>query len=436
MTLNKKIKGVDSFIKNLRASLPYLEKFYNEIFVIKFSGYTLEQDNISSILDDLILLRRIGIKIIIIHGVAPQVNNLIKQSGKTGGYKDGTIKINSTTFPIAQRAISSTNWDLLTKLSNYGSDFLPITGHFLTARRKSTPDKIAAKYTGVLKEVNLADLHNALDQNYIPIIPPLGVGKYGGLFLLDPNQIALEVSARMRATKLIIITSENGNLKNHTEDLRQVSTLELKNWLNSDVNINQITKSHLNALIDACERGVQRCHLLDSEIDGVLLGEILTSAGMGIMVTNHSFQRVRPAEMSDVHMIGEILQKPMQETTVVPKSFHYLEEHIEDFIVFSVDTEVVACCELVPFDENQSVELATLAVKESHRNRGIGKKLIRAAIEQSIQHNRKLLFALSTQASHLFSSMGFTPLTPEQLPERKKEKYDYTGSTIFGKFLT
>ena len=66
---------------------------------------------------------------------------------------------------------------------------------------------------------------------------------------------------------------------------------------------------------------------------------------------------------------------------------------------------------------------------------GIGKKLIRAAVESAIQQNKKLLFALTTTANHLFSAMGFTPLSVDQLPDRKREKYDFAGSVIFGKFL-
>ena len=428
-------KGVDSFIKNLRASLPYLEKFYNEIFVIKFSGYTLQQDNFSSLLDDLILLRRIGIKIILVHGAAPQVNDLIKLNGHSGGYKDGELFISPTTFPIAQRAIAATNWELITKLSNYGSDFFPITGHFLYARKKSMPDSPGAKFIGEIKDINMAAIHNVLEQNYIPIISPLSAGKYSGQYLLDPNHIGLEVAARIRAKKLIIVSSENGDLKHQLEDSRQYTTLDIKSWLNKGTINNKLTENQLSVLVQACERGVERCHLLDGSIDGILLGEILTSSGVGMMITNHSFQTVRQAQIGDIHMIAEILKKPVLETAVLSKSYHYLEEHIENFIVFSIDSEAVGCCELITYEENQSVELATLAVKESHRNRGIGKQLVRAAIEQAIQRRRKLLFALTTTAGHLFTAMGFTIQTPAQLPERKREKYDFSESIIFAKFL-
>ncbi len=423
-----------SFIKNLRAALPYLEKFYNEIFVIKISGYTLQQDNLPGILDDLILLRRVGIKIILVHGAAPQVNELIEEAGKSGGYIDGRLILDSSTFPLAYKAIASTNWELITKFSKYGSDFLPVTGHFLQARKMSIPDN-SPSFIGIVKEVNLAGLQEALDRHYIPIIPPFGIGPQGRSFILDPNQIALEVAARLRAHKLIIMTSENGGLKQKLGGKRQHTTNDMKKWLTKEKHLNLFTVNQLNALVDACERGVERCHSLDSSIDGILLGEILTSAGIGIMITNSSFESIRPARIGDVHSIAEILEKPMEDMAVVQKSFHYLEQHIENFLVFCIDEDAVGCCELLPFDENQSVEIGSLAVKETHRNRGIGKKLIAASVAQAKQQKRKLIFALTTRVKHLFTALGFGKLSPDQLPDRKREKYDFSASEIYGKFL-
>jgi amino-acid N-acetyltransferase len=156
---------------------------------------------------------------------------------------------------------------------------------------------------------------------------------------------------------------------------------------------------------------------------------------MGIMITNSSYQTVRPAEMRDLHMIAEILEKPMKDATIVTRGFQDLEEHVENFIVFCIDEDVVGCCELLPFNENQAVELGSLAIKETHRNRGIGKRLVQAAIEQAIRQHRKLIFALSTGEGHLFRGLGFTPLPPNQLPDQKRESYDFSGSTIYGKFL-
>src|SRR3990172_4146497 len=294
-TLNKQRKLQD-FIKNLRAALPYLEKFYDEIFVIKLSGYTILQENLPGILDDIILLRRVGIKIILVHGATPQINSLIRQQDKSAGYADGQLTLKESLFPIAQMAIAATNWELVTKLSNYGTDFLPVTGHFIQARRISD-DRQVKSSIGDINNVNLAALHEATAQRYIPIIPPLGLGPRGRLFILDANRIALEVAARTRARKLIILASENGDMDEEIHLIRQTTTEDMKKWVMNHPGINKTIHNQIVALVEACERGVERCHLLDSTEDGVLLGEVLTSAGMGIMITNSSYQHVRPARM-------------------------------------------------------------------------------------------------------------------------------------------
>ena len=433
MSANKEMSnGFSKFIQNLRAALPYLEKFYNETFIIKLSGYTLQQENLPTILDDLILLRRVGIKIILIHGAAPQVNDQILENGKKGGYTNNQLYIDDTTFPIAQRAIAAANWDLVTKLSNYGSDFLPLTGHFIQAQRKSSPNSVSSRYIGDVTDVNIRALEQSTAQHYIPVITPLGIGSRGKLFILDPNRIALEVSARMRASKCIILTSENGDLEKELGNKKQATTKDMHEWLQTHPDMNYFTRKQLSALTEACERGVERCHLLDSSVDGILLGEILTSAGIGIMITNSSYQQIRSAKFADIHSITEILEKPIKESVVVNKSIHYLEQHIENFIVFCVDEEVVGCCELIPYDDSRAVEVASLAVKEAHRNRGIGKSLIEAAIGQAKKENNKVLFSLTTKVGYLFTGLGFKKMSPNQLPIKKRKNYDFHDSLIYG----
>ena len=132
-------------------------------------------------------------------------------------------------------------------------------------------------------------------------------------------------------------------------------------------------------------------------------------------------------------MIIEILEKPVKELALVHKNHTYLEQNIEKFLVFCIDEELVGCCELISFDENQSVEIASLAVKENYRNRGIGKQLISSAVEKAKLNSSKLIYALTKEASHVFIGNGFKEISPDQLPMEKKENYDSHDSLVYGK---
>ena len=158
----------------------------------------------------------------------------------------------------------------------------------------------------------------------------------------------------------------------------------MRQWLHQATRLTYEPRLQLQTLVEACERGVERCHWLDSNIDGTILGEILTSAGTGIMLSNSTYERVRFAMLPDVHHIKQILEKPISELVLVHKSSAYLEQHIENFLVFfGIDEALAGCCELIFYKENKSLELASLAVKQEYRNRGIGKQLIAAAQEQA-----------------------------------------------------
>ena len=431
----------NDFIRGLRGALPYLEEFHNETFVIQVSGHTLQQKNLSGILEDLILLHRIGIKIILVHGADPQIQAMLLAHGKTTSHKEGRLFIPLPDLPLAQQAIATTNWQLITHLSRYGGDIFPFSGHFVQAEKATFAHETKPHATGNVQAIHSKALQHAFGQHHLPLLAPFAIGAKGRLWVLEPNQLAMEIAARLRARKLIILESEENFPQSHMERLRETTTQNMRQWL-QEVSSSQQTAlkppTHLQAqaLTEACERGVERCQWLNSSIEGVILGETLTSAGMGIMVTNSTYEHTRFARLPDAHRIFQILEKPVNDLILVHKSQTYLEQHIENFLVFCVDEEIVGCCELIFFEESHAVEIASLAVKEVYRNRGIGKRLIAAAQEKAKRQEQKLLFALTTQASHVFVANGFKEISPDQLPQAKRTNYDFRDSLIYGKRLS
>lgn len=426
----------NDFLRGLRGALPYLEEFYDETFVIKISGNTLQQPNLPGILDDLILLYRIGIKIILIHGAGPQIQETLQEQGKIGIMQEGRLFVSPLLLPIVQQAIATANWNLLTKLSRYGRDIFPFSGHFIQAEKTIFANETEPHCTGNVYDINTKALQHAFAHHYLPIIAPFAIGERGRLWILEPNEIAMEVAARLRVRKLIILDSEENFPQMHIDALRETTTENMHQWLKKTPSLNPQTRLQAQALTEACERGVERCQWLNSSVDGVLLGETLTSAGMGIMVTNSVYEHTRFAKLNDIHHIIQILEKPINDLILVHKSPTYLEQHIENFLVFCIDEELAGCCELIFFEESHAIEIASLAVKEIYRNRGIGKQLIVAAQEQAKLKGQKMLFALTIQASHLFLTNGFTEILPGQLPQAKRVDYDFRDSLIYGKRLS
>jgi len=388
--------------------------------VIQLSGDLLEIHN-SRVIEDLALLQQVGIRIVLVHGAETQISKLLAAEGHDYQTEDGVLVAEKKHLALIEQAISSANWKLLSKLRSCGKQLQPVTGHFLSAEKKN-----------LFFFLELKTLRQAIADSKLVILPPFSLGEKGRLWILDANQLAFEVATRLRAKKLIVL--DTAALPHFAEnDSSEMTTDSVQQWLNKNPELPQAQRLQLSSLTEACVRGVERCHLLDGRVEGALLAELLTPKGAGVMITNSSYKRTRPARLSDLQSILGILNSPVQHAAVVLRSESYIEQQIENYLVFCVDEDVVGCCEIIIFPDGSAAEIASLAVDKAYRNQGIGSELIQAATEKIRSSACKLAFALSTASSHVFTQCGFRAISPEELPEEKRKNYDFQESIVYGR---
>ena len=239
------------------------------------------------------------------------------------------------------------------------------------------------------------------------------------------------MATRLRAKKLIVLdTFPLPNFDN--TDSSELTTDSVSNWLEKDPDLPLSQKIQLTALTEACLRGVERCHLLDGSLEGALLAELLTPKGAGVMITNSSYKRIRPARLNDLQSIMEILSSPAQHSAIVTRTTEYLERQIDNYMVYCVDEDVVGCCEIIQYADGSAAEIASFAADKSYRNKGIGSELFREAVEEMCSGDFRLFFALSTAVSHVFTQCGFVQISPEELPEEKRKNYEFQESIVYG----
>lgn len=424
---------LSGFIHNLRATLPYLEEFDQQTFVIYLSGDLLEVQN-SRVIEDLALLQQVGIRIVLVHGAESQIRMLFDKQGFDYQTEDGIFVAEEAYMPLIEQAVSSTNWKLLTKLRSCARQLQPFTGHFLLAEKKTFSGNFDTHFTGNVCGIDHDTLRQATDDSKLAIIPPFALGEKGRLWILDPNQVAFEVATRLRAKKLIVLDTLPLPDFGKT-DSSEMTTDSIFQWLKQDPDLPSTQKLQLTTMTEACVRGVERCHLLDGRIEGVLLAELLTPKGAGVMITNSSYKRIRPARLNDLQSIMEILSSPAQHSVLVTRTSAYIEQQIENYMVYCVDEDVVGCCEIIQYADGSAAEIASLAVDKLYRNQGIGSELIREASKEIRSGDFKLVFALSTAVSHIFTQCGFQEISPEELPEEKRKNYDFQESIVYGRNL-
>ena len=153
------------------------------------------------------------------------------------------------------------------------------------------------------------------------------------------------------------------------------------------------------------------------------------------MITNSSYKRIRSARLNDLQSIMEILSSPAQHSAIVSRTPEYIELQIDNFIVYCVDGDVVGCCETIQYADGSATEIASLAVDKSFRNQGIGSELVSEAVKEMRSRDFRLVFALSTAVSHIFTQCGFVQISPEELPEEKRKNYEFQESIVYGRRL-
>ena len=131
----------------------------------------------------------------------------------------------------------------------------------------------------------------------------------------------------------------------------------------------------------------------------------------------------------------ENLSSPAQHSAIVSRTPEYIVRQIDNYMVYCVDEDVVGCCEIIQYVDGSAAEIASLAVDKSYRNQGIGSELVREGVKEMRSVDFRLVFALSTAVSYIFTQCGFEQISPEELPEEKRKNYEFQESIVYGRRL-
>src|SRR4029077_9144938 len=178
----------------------------------------------------------------------------------------------------------------------------------------------------------------------------------------------------------------------------------------------------------ACTAGVQRVHVINGKVDEGLLAEVFSNEGIGTLIYANEYQQVRPAKKKDIRSIQVLTKNSVENEELVKRTRATIEKQLNDYYIFEIDKNPVACVALHPYPEFKKGELACLYVSPSHENEGIGQKLIQFVEAKAREMGFGELLTLSTQAFTYFQSKaGFVEGTPDDLPPIRREKYEQSG---------
>jgi amino-acid N-acetyltransferase len=413
-------------LTDLRGILQYIPRFREKIFVIAVDGAIVTDENFANILLDIAVLRSLNIRVVLVHGAAAQIKALAAEQGVVPSDLDGSGITDAPTLKLALTGANRLTHEILEGLS--ANDLRAATTNGLIAHPMGILHGVDHQLTGKVERVDVELFQTLLAQGIIPVLPPLGLDGDGKTYRVNSDHVAVAVAEALKATKLIFITTGDG-LFYQGHLIRQMLASDLDQILaqkKQEVMPEMLSKAiHAAA---ACRAGVPRVHIINGRVDEGLLAEVFSNEGIGTLIYANEYQQVRRAMKKDVRAIMMLTKSAVASDELVKRTRANIEKQLNDYYIFEIDKNPVACVALHVYPEQNKGELACLYVSRSHENEGIGRKLIQFVENKARELGLSELLVLSTQAFSYFQSKGgFAEGTPDDLPPTRREKYDQSG---------
>lgn len=189
---------------------------------------------------------------------------------------------------------------------------------------------------------------------------------------------------------------------------------------------------------EVCGYGIPRVHLLDETRQGVLMAELFSNEGVGVMVHDDAYRLIRPLREEDLPELLAMIGRSVRRSHLIPRDYDEIRMDLDDFLVLTVDENVVGCVALHPNETGRMGELACLYVKQSHERLGYGSELVRAVERKAQTEGLETVFCLTTRASQYFTKHGYVDFPAELIPEARFEKLAKSGrdSVVLAKSMT
>jgi amino-acid N-acetyltransferase len=414
-------------LTDLREILHYIPEFRDRIFVIAIDGAVVADDNFGNLLLDIALLRSLRIGVALVHGAGLQVRQLAAKEGTRISSSDGNGITDESTLNISITAATRVSHQILQGLADH--DLRGANTNALVAHPAGILGGIDHLFTGKIERIDTQMLKALLDHDIIPVIPPLGWDGEGHTYRLNSDAVAVEVAHALQAVKLIYLSAHRPP-RIDGKVLRHVTIDEAGNYLKkhrADIQPAEAV-SKLDHGIRAAKGNVPRVHLIDGTVQEGLLSEVFSNEGVGTLIHANEYQSIRKAQKKDARSVYQLIQRGIESDELLKRSRTEVERQIEDFFVFEVDKNPVACASLHVYYEDKKAELACVYVDVRHENQGIGAKLIHYAEDYARDIGLNELFCLSTQAINYFVQKGgFRHATPDDLPPTRRLVYDKSG---------
>jgi acetylglutamate kinase len=278
----------------LSEALPYIQRFHGRTIVVKYGGNAMTEPRLQeSFARDIVLLKLVGMKPVVVHGGGPQIDEALERFGKKSEFLHGLRVTDEETMEVVEWVlVGQVQQDLVTLINRFGGHAVGLTGKdgdLLRARRMKVADPRAPEklhdigQVGEIESVNPAVVKTLQNDGFVPVISPIGMGADGLAYNINADIVAGAIAETLAAEKLVMLTNTPGVL-DRSGQLITGLTAQRVDEMFADGTISGGMLPKISSAIDAARKGVNSVHIIDGRVDHCLLLEILTDRGVGTMI--------------------------------------------------------------------------------------------------------------------------------------------------------
>jgi acetylglutamate kinase len=272
----------------LAEALPYIRRFWGRVVVVKYGGSAMEDPALARLFaQDVVLMRSVGMRPVVVHGGGPQIGELMGRLGKVPEFREGLRVTDAETLDIARMVlVGKVNRDIVSEVNVHGPLAVGLSGEdagLITASRRS-PD---LGFVGDVEAVNASILERLLSEELIPVVATIGTDPEGQSYNINADTAAGAIAEALSAEKLVYLTNVEGLLKDVADPgsvISQLAADELETMIDGGV-LTEGMIPKARSCLRAVRRGVGQAHILDGRVPHALLLEIFTTEGIGTMVS-------------------------------------------------------------------------------------------------------------------------------------------------------
>lgn len=434
-----------TFVPWFRSVAPYIHMHRGKTFVVGIAGEAIAAGKLPNLAQDLALIQSMGVKVVLVHGFRPQVNEQLKAKGHTPHYSHGMRITDEVALDCAQEAAGQLRYEIEAAFSQglpntpmAGATVRVISGNFITARPVGIVDGVDFQHSGLVRKVDVAGITQTLQSGSMVLLSPFGFSPTGEAFNLTMEEVATSVAIALQADKLLFVSEVPGIRIRPVDPEGDDNPIDTELPLDAAETLLASLPSanepsdiafYLQHCVKACKSGVERSHILPFSVDGALLLEVYMHDGIGTMVVDEKLESLREATHEDVGGILQLIEPFENDGTLVKRDRTEIERDIEQYTVIEHDGVIFACAALHAYPEKKTGEMAALTVSPQSQGQGDGEKVLKRIEQRARSKGLDSIFVLTTRTMHWFIKRGFVPADLDWLPEERKRAYNWNRAS-------